>query len=108
MRSMTVFRRSIAVAQLFLLWMSSGFAQSPEAMRAPVEWVPETSTVVAQIDAWLSFPACECENEVRVLRKELEETREARDLARREVLELRHKLKDLTSIEKSMDERKGH
>ncbi|CAK0745791.1 hypothetical protein CCP3SC1AL1_130016 [Gammaproteobacteria bacterium] len=45
---------------------------------------------------------------IRVLQRELEEAREGRETARREVAELRRKLRDLTSIEKSMDERKSH
>jgi len=45
---------------------------------------------------------------IHVLQKELEEAREGRETARREVAELRRKLRDLTSIEKSMDERKSH
>ncbi|CAK0743485.1 hypothetical protein CCP3SC1_130025 [Gammaproteobacteria bacterium] len=48
------------------------------------------------------------DDELTILRKELVETREERDAARHEAVELRRKLKDLTSIEKSMDERKSH
>jgi len=48
------------------------------------------------------------DNELIVLRRELVEAREERDAARHEAMELRRKLKDLTSIERSMDERKSH
>jgi hypothetical protein len=52
--------------------------------------------------------AAEYDKTLRTLRKELEEAREGREVARHEAIELRRKLRDLTSIERSMDERKGH
>ena len=52
--------------------------------------------------------ANDLENEIIALHQELEAACEERDTARHEVAELRRKLRDLTSIEKSMDERKGH
>jgi hypothetical protein len=52
--------------------------------------------------------ADEHDKALRALRKELEEAREGREAARHEATELRRKLRDLTSIERSMDERKGH
>ncbi len=48
------------------------------------------------------------DNELALLHKEIDAVRTERDKARHEVVELKRKLKDITSIEKSMDERKGH
>ena len=48
------------------------------------------------------------DNALDSLQRELEDLREERDAAHHEAMELRRKLKDLASIEKSMDERKTH
>jgi len=55
-----------------------------------------------------SPPLCSNNKGIDSIRQELAELRKEREKFRHEILELRRKLKAITSIERSMDERKTH